>query len=84
MLESNLLLRGTKHFFEPGINVFCLIDWDEGDIYEFYGTDLIGGSVRAGYRYQGPKGFLFRIGVQASFWRRGGDYMPNASIGYSF
>jgi hypothetical protein len=84
VLESTLLIGGAKHFFEPGINGFCLFDPSTGEIAEFYDQKMVGVSVRIGYRYQGPKGFLFRIGPQLSFYGEEVSLLPAASIGYSF
>jgi len=84
MLESTLLIGGTKHYFEPGINVFICYDPSTGAITDFYGVPLAGGSIRIGYRYQGPEGFLFRIGPQLIIFSGEVGILPAASIGYSF
>ena len=71
MGEISLLTGGgTKHFFEPGFGI--VTDFDD--------TGL---GVRAGYRYQGPDGFLFRAGILLGY-DDGLSGMPALSIGYSF
>jgi len=70
MGEISLLTGGTKHFFEPGF---------------LYATDfeISLPMVRAGYRYQGSDGFLFRAGVTFGY-DDGLSVGPALSIGYSF
>jgi len=71
MGEISLLTGGgTKHFFEPGFLIATNFD-----------TTLPG--VRAGYRYQGPDGFLFRAGILLGY-DDGLSGGPALSIGYSF
>ena len=71
MVESTLLTGGgIKHFFEPGILVY-------------FDADVTWLMVRAGYRYQGPEGFLFRIGPLFGYLD-GFGVLPAISIGYSF
>jgi hypothetical protein len=84
VIESTLLIGGTKHFFEPGINGFCIFDPSEGGVAVFYDLRMIGGSFRMGYRFQGPKGFLFRIGPQLSIYDGHVAILPAGSIGFSF
>lgn len=73
LAETTLLLGGTKHFFEPGIITYL-------------DTSSVLPLVRIGYRYQGPKGFLFR--AAPLFTYLSSDYgfivVPAISIGYSF
>ena len=70
--EATLLLGGTKHFFEPGIL------WWHDNIDDFL---LL---IRTGYRYQSPKGFLFRIAPLFTFIESDFSVLPSISIGYSF
>ena len=70
MVETTLLKGGTKHFFEPGILVL-------------FGADVVWPMIRTGYRYQGPEGFLFRVGPLFGFLD-GISLLPAISIGYSF
>jgi hypothetical protein len=70
MAETTLLLGGTKHFFEPGIMLY----------YDF---ELFGPTIRTGYRYQGPDGFLFRAGLLFHYLDDFG-VLPVISVGYSF
>lgn len=72
MIESTLLKGKNRHFFEPGI-------------MGVYQSDLGGGVfIRAGYRYQGPKGFLFRAAPLLGYIDGGFMPLPAISIGYSF
>jgi hypothetical protein len=82
VLESTILIGGTRHFLEPGINGFCL--FDEGGIAVFYDEQMIGGSFRLGYRYQGPKGLLIRAAPQLTINSGGVALLPALSLGYSF
>ena len=71
MLESTLLTGGgTKHFFEPGVLLY-------------FESDTFWPSVRTGYRYQGPEGFLLRAGLLWGYLD-GFSFLPALSIGYSF
>ena len=71
MIESTLLTGGgVKHFFEPGILVY-------------FDNDVVWPMVRTGYRYQGPEGFMFRIGALWGYLD-GFGFLPAVSIGYSF
>ena len=72
VVEPTLLLGGTKHFFEPGIQALLFIP--EGEVNAF---------IRAGYRYQAPGGFLFRAGILFGYLD-GATVMPSLSLGYSF
>jgi len=72
MLESTVLTYGPIHFFEPGLVLFYTTEND----WPFpYG--------RAGYRYQGPEGFLFRAGIYFGYLD-GVSAVPSLSIGYTF
>jgi len=81
--ETTILTGGTKHFFEPGFGAYCGFYADgEGNID--YNSLMFGYAIRTGYRYQGPKGFLFRIAPL--FIVLDGDFglLPSLSVGYSF
>ena len=77
LVESTLLIGRGKHFFEPGI-------------MGAYSPVSYGVFIRAGYRYQGPKGFLFRSALLLGYlyYDVDGPYvvnlLPALSIGYSF
>ena len=74
LAETTVLIGNKKHFFEPGI----MIDFSS----EFGGIGLI----RTGYRYQGSKGFLFRVALMFAYIPGEQDVflVPGASLGYSF
>ncbi|MEN8202938.1 MAG: hypothetical protein ABFS28_10105 [Bacteroidota bacterium] len=85
--ESTLLVGGLKHYFEPGIMLYHFLTPDY--IYNEPG-DIIGErrysgvTLRAGYRYQGPKGLLLR-GAANLIYFDGEFYLwPALSLGYSF
>jgi hypothetical protein len=87
LAESTVLVGGMRHYFEPGIMVYQFIEPDEihneaGKVIEtkYYS----GPTVRAGYRYQGPKGLLIRGAANLVYYD--GDFMlwPALSLGYSF
>jgi hypothetical protein len=82
VIESSVLIGGARHFLEPGINGFCL--FDGGEIAVFYDQQMIGGSFRLGYRYQGPKGLLIRAAPQLSIFDGEVALLPALSLGYSF
>ena len=77
LVESTLLTGRDKHFFEPGI-------------MGVYSPVSYGVFFRTGYRYQGPKGFLFRSALLLGYlyYDVEGPYvvnlLPALSIGYSF
>jgi hypothetical protein len=70
MAEASILKGRTKHFFEPGILLYA-------------DSNIIAPMVRAGYRYQDPGGFLFRVGILLAYMD-GFSVLPALSIGYSF
>ena len=77
--EGTLLIGNTMHFFEPGI-MTCF------GFLKFYDYPFRSIMIRAGYRYQGPKGFLFRIAAMSGYGFGEPEFviLPTASIGYSF
>jgi len=80
-----MLIGGVKHFFEPGIMGFCLFDPSAGTIAKDGDMEFAGATVRIGYRYQGPRGFLFRAAPNLAFFISGEVWlMPALSMGYSF
>lgn len=70
IVETTMLTGGTKHFFEPGILFY-------------FDSETFWPMIRTGYRYQGPKGFLFRIAPLWGYFD-GFSVLPALSIGYSF
>ena len=72
-LESTLLVGGFNHWFEPGILGYYL-----------FHNSVLGISIRIGYRYQGPRGFLFRIAPLVAYEDGGFRVLPNLALGYSF
>ena len=70
IVETTMLKGGTKHFFEPGVLMY-------------FDPEVFWPMIRTGYRYQGPKGFLFRIAPLWGYWD-GFTVLPAMSIGYSF
>ncbi len=73
ILESTLLVGGSNHWFEPGILVY----------YLSYNS-VLGIAIRMGYRYQGPRGFLFRVAPLVAYDDGGFRVLPNLALGYSF
>lgn len=84
LVESTMLIGNNKHFFEPGIMGFCFFDLSTGTVLKAYDTDLIEVAVRTGYRYQGPKGLLFRVAPLFYFCDGEFSILPALSLGYSF
>jgi hypothetical protein len=78
--ETTVLIGRTKHFYEPGIMVY----YGFLEVYD----EPVGGliMIRTGYRYQGPKGFLFRVSPMLAIDIDDLVFLPwpTASIGYSF
>jgi len=69
--KAALLIGGTRHFFETGIEALTQAD--------------TGPFILAGYRYKASKGFLIRIGYGINL-KGSNDFklLPGLSIGYSF
>ncbi len=76
--EINFISFGPKHFLETGIQyAFCLTKSEaEGD------SDSSPG-IRIAYRYQTPKGFIFRTSLNAYFMMDP-PVFPAIGIGYAF
>lgn len=72
--ETTLLTSGTKHFFEPGLMAY----------YTPQNNGFFLPMIRIGYRFQGPKGFLFRTGIMLNNGEDLNHILPAISIGLSF
>lgn len=75
--EMNLLLGGPKHFFETGIG-YSTFAPEEGFGYA---------SLRAGYRFMSPKGFILRLAPEyllVKGFTDEGVVWGGLSLGYSF
>jgi hypothetical protein len=91
--ESSVLLGDVKHFLELGImGAYFFASNKEPDNPES-GDVVSAVSLRIGYRYQGPKGFLFRsalllgylsVTFEDDYLNDGVILLPALSIGYSF
>ena len=75
-LESTVLFGKNKHYFEMGLSSPFLPD--DG------GIEALGIIIRCGYRYQGPRGFLFRSAPTLGFVDGDIIPLPALSFGYSF
>jgi hypothetical protein len=86
--ESTLLVGRVKHYFEPGIMLYQFLSPDR--IYSESGATIIeenrysGVTLRAGYRYQGPKGLLLRGAANLICFDGDISLWPALSLGYSF
>jgi len=76
--EINLFSFGPRHFLETGIlySISIYNSDNEGDSDNSLG-------IRVAYRYQAPKGFLFRASLLALF-ATDPPVFPTIGIGYSF
>ena len=70
LAEIAVITGGTKHFFEAGPG--AIID-------VFYGGGFF--TIRAGYRYQAPKGFLFKF---SGIYSPDNFILPLIGLGYTF
>ena len=68
--EIAAITGGPKHFFEAGAGAIMDI---------FYGGGFF--TIRAGYRYQAPKGFLLKV---SGIYSPDNFLLPWIAIGYSF
>lgn len=87
LAESDLLLGGIKHFFEPGF--MFLFSLEPEHVYSEDGNIVgelspFGVAFRTGYRYQGPKGLLIRAAPNFVFFGEDFYVLPALSLGYSF
>lgn len=90
IVQGNYLIGKEKHFFELGLGATVLTGFGSEA-----GNNQIAPSGALQYRYQGEKGFLFRIGVAPTFLKVDPDdaysslarifwVWPGASVGYTF
>ena len=84
VLESSLLFGYSRHFFEPGIMGAYFFASDEASDEPESGDDWSAVTVRAGYRYQGRGGLLFRGALNIIFDTGDVFFFPALSIGFSF
>ena len=87
LAESDVLLGGIKHFFEPGF--MFLYSLEPEQVYSEDGKIVgelspFGVTFRTGYRYQGPKGLLIRAAPNFIFFGEDFYVLPALSLGYSF
>lgn len=83
------LFSNEPSFFELGVGgTYAFLDLQHleipGDLYE--NEDALGIGAFIGYRYQSPKGFLFRVGFMPSLSIPSSDFWPlgGLSFGYSW
>lgn len=81
LLESTFLVGGFRHWFEPGIMGYYLFN-NATSTEE--NNSLAGISIRMGYRYQGPRGFLLRAAPLVTYLDKHIILLPGLSLGYSF
>ncbi|MCY1720713.1 hypothetical protein OU798_10185 [Prolixibacteraceae bacterium Z1-6] len=70
LAEAALVTGGPKNFFEMGVGGIVDI-FDDGGFLTF----------RTGYRYQAPKGFLFKV---SAIYSPDNFLLPLVGVGYSF
>jgi len=73
LAEFGIISGGSKHFFEAGIGAL-LLDTSDKEGFDFL-------TFRAGYRYQAPKGFLFKA---SAIYSPDNFILPLIAVGYSF
>ena len=74
--EATMLFGRNKHYLETGLSTAVI---------PFGGKpEFLGPIFRFGYRYQGPRGFLFRSAPTLGFIDGDIIPLPALSIGYSF
>lgn len=73
LIEVGVISGRSKHFFEAGIGALIANTNDEE------GFDFI--TFRLGYRYQAPKGFLFKA---SAIYSPDNFILPLITAGYSF
>jgi len=74
--EATMLIGRDKHYFETGLSAAIVTLVDD--------PDFLGPIIRCGYRYQGPKGFLFRSAPTLGLIDGDIIPLPALSLGYSF
>jgi len=70
--DAGIITGGSKHYFEAAI----------GGIIDPVFSDFGYLTIRANYRYQAPKGFVFKIGPIAG--PPDNFILPLVSFGYAF
>ena len=75
LLEFGAITGDNKHFFEAGIGAL-IADTSDDEEGSF---DFI--TFRIGYRYQAPKGFLFKA---SAIYSPDNFILPLIAVGYSF
>jgi len=73
LVETAVVSGGTKHFGEAGVGVM-LVNNDEDNGFDFI-------TFRLGYRYQAPKGFLFKA---SALYSPDNFVLPWIAVGYAF
>jgi hypothetical protein len=82
---------GKKHGFEAGFGTTMFFDMDNGNDGSNGANKEFCPSATLMYRYQGPKGFNFRLGFTPMYSMSGGEdfisnpwflFWPGASVGY--
>lgn len=84
--ETDLVVGGPRNFFEAGVG--GVVKTGSQGPSDFIGsTSIISDlgkdayvTLRAGYRYQAPKGFLFKLSLMGF----GGNVYPLIGLGYTF
>jgi len=75
LFEVGTISGGSKHFFEAGIGAL-IADTSDNEEGSF---DFL--TFRLGYRYQAPKGFLFKT---SAIYSPDNFILPLIAVGYSF
>lgn len=75
LIEVGAISGRNKHFFEAGIGALIADTSDD----EEEGFDFV--TFRIGYRYQAPKGFLFKA---SAIYSPDNFILPLIGLGYSF
>jgi hypothetical protein len=84
VLESSMLLGGSRHFFEPGIMGAYFFAPSKASDEPDSGDEWSAATLRMGYRYQGRGGLLFRGALNIIFDEGDVFLFPALSIGFSF
>ncbi len=73
-VETAAVFGSSKHFFETGAGALIAGTNDDDGDFEFF-------TLRMGYRYQAPKGFLFKA---SAIYSPDNFILPLITLGYSF
>lgn len=73
LAEIGIISGKHKHFFDAGIGALLIDTSDEGG-FDFF-------TLRAGYRYQAPKRFVFKASV---IYSPDNFILPLIGVGYTF